>query len=134
MGHISPTPAVAQSGLIVQETLTPGSPELISAYLASRTFSTPTKGYCSPLELSPTEVPATREFVRGGRSGFLMATSDLGALTKALGRLINDALCLRNIYAERAEELVRSDFDGRVKADRLCDLIVDLAKPTAGTS
>jgi glycosyltransferase involved in cell wall biosynthesis len=140
---VTRSPVGEQPGVIVHSALRPNSPELIALYHSSDIFCLPTLGDCLPMVLSEaavggmalvsTDVGAIREIVRDDDTGLLIPPDDLPALTNALQRLINDAP-LRARLGKNAEAMARKDFDAKINAERIVDLLRQVAVSSSGPS
>lgn len=125
-----------EPGVAVHHGLGPNDPALIALYHRADVFCLPTAGDCLPMVLSEagatglplvsTDVGAISEIVRPGVSGLLIAPGDLTGLTDTLRRIIIDA-DLRRQLGDGARHLVRADYDARVNARRLVELLLEVA-------
>ena len=131
--HLVTRTPVDDPDVIVHADMTPNSPELIALYHRSHVFCLPTFGDCLPMVLSEagvaemalvsTDVGAISEIVRDGSTGLLIPPGDLDALVGALKRLIIDP-DLRRALGGQARDLVMREYDARINADRVIDLLL----------
>ena len=139
--HLVTTSEVApRDGVTVHSGMTPNSPELIQLYHWCDVFCLPTLGDCLPmvlpeagaagLSLVSTDVGAISEIVRHDETGLLVAPNDVGDLTSALGRLIDDR-ALRRRTSNAARQLVISEHDARANARRVVDVLRQVAASRA---
>jgi glycosyltransferase involved in cell wall biosynthesis len=115
---------------------------LVALYQRCDVFCLPTRGDCLPMVLSEagatglplvsTDVGAIGEIVRDGESGRLVPVDDADRLTAVLTELVEDA-ALRRRLGDGAAALVGREFDAERNAQRLLDLLVDVARTSAGS-
>ncbi len=132
----------AQEGLYVYRDMEPNSGTLRALYHACDVFCLPTYGDCLPMVLSEagaaglpcvsTRVAGIPEIVREGETGFLTPAGDASALTAALRRLVEDP-ALRLRQGARAVEVVAADFSAERNAQRLVDLLKEVASEGRAT-
>ncbi len=126
----------AADGVTVHRGLTANSPELVALYHASQVFCLPTRGDCLPMVLSEagaaglplvsTAVAGIPEIVRDDETGIVVPTDNVDALTSALRRLVDDP-ALRRRLGDGARALVSQRYDADRNAERLVELLVDVA-------
>ncbi len=126
----------SEPGIVVHRGMKPNSPDLIALYHSSHIFCLPTLGDCLPMVLAEagevglavvsTDVGAIREIVDDERTGLLIPVGDADGLEVALRRLITDP-ALRARLGGSAHELVRSHFDAGINANRLADVLIEIA-------
>jgi glycosyltransferase involved in cell wall biosynthesis len=127
----------AGDGVFVYKGLKPHSPELLARYREADVFALPTRGDClavvlgeamaACLPIITTRVGAHAEAVEDGESGFLLRTDDAPALADRLERLASDRqLAFR--MGMRSRAIGEERFDMRKNADRIADMLVELAK------
>lgn len=129
-----------EEGVRAHHGLTPNSPALIELYHRADVFCLPTLGDCLPMVLSEagavglplvsTDVGAIREIVRDGETGLLVPVNDAPALAAALRRLVEEP-ALRERMGAAARRLVEAEFDAAKNADRLVQLLLDVASRKA---
>ena len=123
-------------GVTVHHGMRPNSPELIALYRTADVFCLPTFGDCLPMVLSEagavglplvaSDVGAISEIVRDESTGLLVPVGDNAALVSALRRLVVEPE-LRHKLGTAAQEIVRQDFDAERNAQRLVDLLLEVA-------
>lgn len=134
----------ATDGIRVHHGLTPNSAPLVDLYERADVFALPTLGDCLPMVLSEagavglpllsTAVGAIPEIVRDGETGLLVPPGDPVAVAAALRRLVDDP-DLRRRLGEGARRATETDFDARVNAGRLVDVLLGvIAARRAGVS
>lgn len=126
----------AEPGLFVYNNMQPNSAALKQLYHTCDIFCLPTYGDCLPMVLSEagaasmptvsTRVAGIPEIVQDGVTGFLVPPGDTNALTEVLRRLVLDTP-LRLAQGERASELVTREFDAPHNANRLLELLKQVA-------
>jgi glycosyltransferase involved in cell wall biosynthesis len=129
---VTKDPLTPEAGISVYHQVQPNSPELRRLYHESDVFCLPSKGDCLPMVLSEagaaglpiisTCVAAIPEVVREGENGLLIPPDDLGALTTAFWRLIQDR-DLRLRMGETSTRIIRQNYDAVQNTTRLLDLL-----------
>ena len=130
-----------EPGVFVYNGLQPNSDRLKQLFYESDIFCLPTQGDCLPMVLSEagaaglpsvsTRLAAIPEIVRDGETGFTIPSGNVEALVAALQRLVLDP-DLRLRQGQAAVQIVRQGFDAGRNADRLLDLMKQIAsKPKA---
>ena len=133
---VTRTPVDPQPGVFVYSGLEPNSEHLKSLFFKSDLFCLPTLGDCLPMALSEagaaglpaisTRMAAIPEIVQDGKTGFLVPSGDLEALTAALQRLILDP-DLRLRLGHAAGQFVRHRFDAGRNVNRLIELMKQIS-------
>ncbi len=130
-------PVPPEPGVFAYYDMQPNSDALKQLYWQSDIFCLPTLGDCLALVLAEagtvglplvsTSVAAIPEIVRDGETGLLTRPGDVAGLTMALRRLVEDE-SLRKRLGEQARLLVAREFDAQVNAQRLLDLLKQVAE------
>jgi glycosyltransferase involved in cell wall biosynthesis len=131
----------AEDGVFVYRGVKPHSPVLLSRYAEADVFVLPTRGDClavvlgeamaSSLPIITTPVGAHAEAVEDERSGFIIGVGDGRALGEKLERLADDpGLAAR--MGKRSREIGEERFDMNANANRIADMLVDLASGANG--
>lgn len=115
-------------GVVVHDSMTSNSPELIDLYRRCHIFCLPTLGDCLPMVLAEagaaglaviaTDVGAVSDIVRHEQTGLLVPTGDVGALTAALRRFVDDPT-FRSAMGSGVHELVATEHDAAANAAAL---------------
>lgn len=126
----------SEEGIHVYRGLKPHSAELLRLYREADVFVLPTRGDClavvlgeamaSELPIITTRVGAHAEAVEDGKSGFLLDKDDAEGLRERIQRLVNEPELLRSM-AKRSREIGEERFDMQKNANRIADLLVQLA-------
>jgi glycosyltransferase involved in cell wall biosynthesis len=124
-------------GVYVYNDLKPHSPQLLQLYAAADVFVLPTRGDClalvlgeamaSGLPVITTRVGAHAEVVEEGRNGFVIEADDAAALSERILRLASDPRLAARMGA-RSREIAEERFDIARNANRIADLLVDIAR------
>jgi glycosyltransferase involved in cell wall biosynthesis len=130
----------ARDGVHVYRGVKPHSPELLRLYAEADVFVLPTRADClavvlgeamaSSLPIITTRVGAHAEAVVEGESGFVLDVDDLAGLRDRLERFVRDPeLAVR--MGERSRRVAEERFDMDKNANRIADLLVQLARDPA---
>jgi glycosyltransferase involved in cell wall biosynthesis len=121
-----------EPGVFIYNQMEPNSRELKNLYYRSDIFCLPTYGDCLPMVLSEagaaglptisTVVAAIPEIVKDGRTGILVPTGDVPALTHALLTVIENGE-LRARFGAEARQTVAETYDAGKNAHRLLSLL-----------
>jgi glycosyltransferase involved in cell wall biosynthesis len=133
----------AEDGIFVYRGVKPHSPALLQRYAEADVFVLPTRGDClavvlgeamaSSLPIITTAVGAHTEAVEDGRSGFIVGVGDGRALGDKLEQLAGDPdLAAR--MGKRSREIGEARFDTHTNANRIADMLVDIAGGTGSAS
>ena len=124
-------------GVHVHCGLGPNSPELILLYHRSHIFCLPTRGDSHAIVLSEagatglpavvTAIAGIPEVVRDGETGLVVPVDDVGALTIALRRLVDDPH-LRQRLGEAARRRIAADFDAEKNVRKIVDVVTGIAR------
>lgn len=120
----------------IERGIRPGSPRLYEAYAAADIFCFPTKGDCTPLVLGEamaaglpvitTDVGSNLETIGRGAAGMVVKPGDVGQLSQALQRLVeNESERMRMGLAAR--EIARDRLDARKNGQRIFNLLAEVA-------
>jgi glycosyltransferase involved in cell wall biosynthesis len=128
-------------GVHVYKGVKPHSPELLRLYAEADVFVLPTRGDClavvlgeamaSRLPIITTRVGAHAEAVEEGRSGFVLEVDDVAGLCDRVQRFAADPELAARM-GRRSRELGEERFDMAKNANRIADLLVQLAREPAG--
>jgi glycosyltransferase involved in cell wall biosynthesis len=133
----------AGDGVFVYRGIKPHSPELMARYRHADVFALPTRGDClavvlgeamaACLPILTTRVGAHAEAVEDGQSGHVLSVDDAEGLRARLEALVNDReLCHR--MGMRSRQIGEQRFDMNKNANRIADLLVDMAKTRSRAS
>jgi glycosyltransferase involved in cell wall biosynthesis len=124
-------------GVYVYNGLKPHSLQLLQLYADADVFVLPTRGDClavvlgeamaSGLPVITTRVGAHAEAVEEGRSGFVIEADDAAALRDRIERLARDPRLAARMGL-RSREIAEERFDMDKNANRIADLLVDMAR------
>ena len=130
-----------EPGVFTYYDMQPNSEALKQLYWQSDIFCLPTLADCLALVLAEagtvglplisTRVAAIPEIVHDGETGLLIRPGNVADLTAALRRLVEDSE-LRKRLGEQARLLVARDFDAQVNAQRLLELLKQVAEEGRG--
>lgn len=133
---VTRAPVPAGPGIHVHDGMVANSPELRALYHRCHVFCLPTRADTFALVLSEagaaglalvsTAVGGIPELVRDGETGLLVPPDDVGALTGALTRLV-DQPELRRRLATNVAALIAADFDATKNAERLVSILLAVA-------
>ncbi len=129
-------PIQSGPGVFVYPDLEPNTDRLKNLFQQSDIFCLPTLADCLPMVLSEagaaglpaisTSIAAIPEIVQDGETGFLVPPGDVGALTAALQRLVQDPQ-LRRRQGQAARQSVCERYDAARNAARLLDLMKQIS-------
>ncbi len=129
-----------EEGVHVYKGVRPHSPELLQLYADADVFVLPTRADClavvlgeamaSGLPIVTTRVGAHAEAVVEGESGFVLDVDDARALRDRLERLASDPELVARM-GRRSRELGEERFDMQKNANRIADLLLQLATRAA---
>ncbi len=118
-------------GVVVHDSMTSNSPELIDLYRRCHIFCLPTLGDCLPMVLAEagaaglaivtTDVGAISDIVRHEQTGLLVPAGDVAELTAAVRRFVDDP-AFRSAMASGVHELVANEHDAATNAAALIDV------------
>lgn len=124
--------------IFVYNNIKPNSTPLKQLYHDCDIFCLPTYGDCLPMVLSEaaaaglptisTKVAAIPEITLDGKTGFTIPAGDVAALVQTLQKLVVD-VPLRHRQGEEAQEYVQQKFDAQTNANRLLELLKEIANP-----
>lgn len=124
-------------GVHVYRGVKPHSPELLRLYDEADVFVLPTRADClavvlgeamaSSLPIITTRVGAHAEAVVDGESGFVLDVDDVAALRDRIERLARDP-DLATRMGRRSRQIGEERFDMQKNANRIADLLIDLAR------
>lgn len=122
---------------LVHRGLQPQSAELVELYAAADLFVLPSRGDCFPqvvaealasgLPVVATNVGAISEMVTPGHNGFLVHRGEVGELSTAIARLIDDTP-LRRGMGQASLALARAEHDAVANARSIIRLMYELAE------
>jgi glycosyltransferase involved in cell wall biosynthesis len=128
-----------QDGVFVYKGVKPHSPVLLQRYAEADVFVLPTRGDClavvlgeamaSSLPIITTPVGAHAEAVEDGRSGFIIGVGDGRALGDKLQQMADDPELVARM-GKRSREIGEERFDMHANANRIADMLIDLAVPS----
>jgi glycosyltransferase involved in cell wall biosynthesis len=126
----------AEPGVFVHHGMQPNSAELKQLYFQSDIFALPTLGDCLPMVLSEagaaglpaltTRVAAIPEIVAHEKTGLLVPPGEAAPLVDGLWRLVTSQ-GMRQEMGEAAVRRVAQSFDARANAQRLLEMLKQLA-------
>lgn len=131
-----------EEGVFVYKGVKPHSEQLLKLYADADVFVLPTRGDClavvlgeamaSGLPIITTRVGAHAEAVEDGKSGFVLDVDDAMGLKDRIDRLASDPEAARRM-GQRSREIGEERFDMQRNANRIADLLVELANRSRGS-